>query len=63
MRHRQIIALVDMEELEADAQVQAVMLKARWVYFHPSFVFVPSEGSPFLRDDSNIKAKTPTRRP
>jgi len=64
MKQRAFV-LIDMDELDADVAVHAIYLAARWVYFHPPrIVFQPSpKPPPFLRDDSNKVAKTPTRRP
>lgn len=59
MSKRQVFVLVDMEELEAEVKVQAIALRARWVYFEPRFVFVPSKTAPFLPRNSNRLAKSP----
>jgi len=63
MKPQRVFVLVDMDELDADVQVQAVMLAARWVYFEPRFVYEPSKKPPFLRDDSKIKESVPKRCP
>jgi hypothetical protein len=65
MRKTRAIAIIEMEELDDDVKLTAAALSARWVYHHPPrIVFEPSaKEPPFLRTDSNIRTKTPTKRP
>lgn len=61
MSKRQVFVLVNMDELEAEVRVQAIALRARWVYFEPRFVFEPRRAPPFLPADSNIKSIRTTK--
>lgn len=59
MRQRKVIALIGMDELDSEVCVQAVMLAARWVYFHPpKLVFEPKK-RPEAEDESWRSCREP----